>query len=76
MGIFSHAWWKRMIWREQNKLFLLATAVALYAFARAGFDPAAVPEWQHPWYYAYGVLVVIRFIIGGLKMGGYFKELS
>jgi protein-S-isoprenylcysteine O-methyltransferase Ste14 len=69
-------WWKRMIWREQNKLFLLATAVALYAFARAGFDPAAVPEWQHPWYYAYGVLVVIRFIIGGLKMGGYFKELS
>jgi protein-S-isoprenylcysteine O-methyltransferase Ste14 len=69
-------WWKRMIWREQNKLFLLATAIALYAFARAGFDPAAVPAWQVPWFEAYGVLVVIRFIIGGLKMGGYFKELS
>ena len=68
-------WWKRMIWREQNKLFLLATAVALYAFARAGFDPAAVPAWQVPWYYAYGALVVIRFAIGGLKMGGFFKEL-
>jgi protein-S-isoprenylcysteine O-methyltransferase Ste14 len=69
-------WWKRMIWREQNKLFLLASAVALYAFARAGFSPSAVPDWQIPLFEAYGVLVVIRFCIGGLKMGGFFKELS
>lgn len=69
-------WWRRMLWREQNKLFLLATAVALYAFARVGFDVAAVPAWQIPWFKAYGVLVVIRFIIGGMKMAGFFKDLS
>ncbi|WP_136163834.1 methyltransferase family protein [Sphingomonas flavalba] len=69
-------WWRRMIWREQNKLFLLATAIALYAFARVGFDPAAVPAHQIPWFKAYGALVVVRFIIGGMKMGGFFKDLS
>lgn len=69
-------WWKRMIWREQNKLFLLATAVFLTWFARIGFDTAAIPAGQWGWVYAYGALVVIRFFIGGLKMIGFFKELS
>lgn len=69
-------WWKRMIWREQNKLFLLATTVFLYWFARIGFDPAAIPAEQMHWVYAYGALVVLRFAIGGLKMIGFFKELS
>lgn len=69
-------WWKRMIWREQNKLFLLATAVALTWFARLGFDVAAIPATCWPWVYAYGALVVVRFAIGGLKMVGFFKELS
>ena len=69
-------WWKRMIWREQNKLFLLATAVFLYALARANFDLDAVYSASTPLITAYGVLVVVRFIIGGLKMGGFFKELS
>jgi protein-S-isoprenylcysteine O-methyltransferase Ste14 len=69
-------WWKRMIWREQNKLFLLATAVFLTWFARIGFDTAAIPADQWGWVYAYGALVVIRFFIGGLKMIGFFKELS
>ena len=66
-------WWKRMIWREQNKLFLLATGVFLTWWARSGFDVAAL---HGPWVTAYAVLVVIRFIIGGLKMIGFFKELS
>jgi protein-S-isoprenylcysteine O-methyltransferase Ste14 len=66
-------WWKRMIWREQNKLFLLASGVFLTWWARTGFDMAALAG---PWIAAYGVLVVIRFIIGGLKMIGFFKELS
>ena len=69
-------WWKRMIWREQNKLFLLATAIFLYWFARLGFDPAAIPAEQMSSVYAYGALVIIRFFIGGLKMVGWFKELS
>ena len=29
-----------------------------------------------PWVTAYAALVVVRFIIGGLKMIGFFKELS
>ena len=66
-------WWKRMIWREQNKLFLLATAVFLTWGARTGFDVAAL---DGPWVIAYGVLVAVRFLIGGLKMIGFFKELS
>lgn len=69
-------WWKRMIWREQNKLFLLATTVFLTWFARSGFDLAAIPAEQMGWVYAYGALVVVRFAIGGLKMIGFFKELS
>ena len=69
-------WWKRMIWREQNKLFLLATAVFATWFARLGFDVAAIPAACWPWVYAYGALVVVRFAIGGLKMVGFFKELS
>ena len=66
-------WWKRMIWREQNKLFLLATGVFLTWFARTGFDVAAL---NGNWVMAYAALVVLRFIIGGLKMIGFFKELS
>lgn len=69
-------WWKRMIWREQNKLFLLVTTVFLTWFARLGFDPAALTADEWRWVYAFGALVVIRFAIGGLKMIGFFKELS
>ncbi len=69
-------WWKRMIWREQNKLFLLATAVFLTWFARLGFDVDAISAAAWPWVSAYGALVVVRFAIGGLKMIGFFKELS
>jgi protein-S-isoprenylcysteine O-methyltransferase Ste14 len=66
-------WWKRMIWREQNKLFLLATGVFLTWWARTGFDTG---ELTGPWVMAYAALVVVRFTIGGLKMAGFFKELS
>jgi protein-S-isoprenylcysteine O-methyltransferase Ste14 len=69
-------WWKRMIWREQNKLFLLVTTVALTWFARLGFDTAAIPAQCWTLVYAFGVIVAVRFMIGGLKMVGFFKELS
>lgn len=69
-------WWKRMIWREQNKLFLLATAVFLTWLARHGFDDGLFDGPMAGWVYAYIALVLIRFAIGGLKMIGFFKELS
>lgn len=69
-------WWRRMLWREQNKLFLLATTIFLYYMARLNFDLAAVPADHMPWILAFAALVVIRFIIGGLKMGGFFRDLS
>lgn len=69
-------WWRRMLWREQNKLFLLATTIFLYYMARLDFDFGAVPADHMPWLYAYAALVVIRFIIGGLKMTGFFRDLS
>jgi hypothetical protein len=65
-----------MIWREQNKLFLLATTVFLTWFARLNFDFDALTPAQWNWVYAFAALVVVRFIIGGLKMIGFFKELS
>ncbi len=69
-------WWKRMIWREQNKLFLLATAVFVTWFARHGFSLSALSDGQMNWVYAFAGLFILRFFIGGLKMIGYFKELS
>lgn len=69
-------WWRRMLWREQHKLFLLATAVMLYHLAWVDFDPEAIPAHYFPWLYAYAALFMIRFIIGGLKMGGHFRDLS
>src|SRR3546814_9853847 len=69
-------WWKRMIWREQNKLFLLATAVFLTWFARLDFNFDALTSLQWKGVYAFAALVVVRFFIGGLKMVGFFKELS
>lgn len=69
-------WWKRMIWREQNKLFLLATTLFLTWTARHGFDLAALSAAEWTWVYAFGALVAVRFLIGGLKMIGFFKELS
>ncbi len=69
-------WWKRMIWREQNKLFLLATGVFLTWMARHNFDLASLTPSQMNWVYAYLGLFAVRFFIGGLKMIGFFKELS
>jgi len=69
-------WWRRMLWREQNKLFLLATAVVLYYLARRDFETGAIPADHLPWLYAYAALVLVRFAIGGLKMSGHFRDLS
>lgn len=70
-------WWRRMIWRENNKLFLLATALVLYYLARIDFRFGNIADSVWPWLYAYGVLLIIRIAIGGLKMfTGTFRDLS
>jgi protein-S-isoprenylcysteine O-methyltransferase Ste14 len=37
-------WWKRMIWRERQKVFLLGTAIVGCWFAWLGFDHGRVPH--------------------------------
>jgi len=69
-------WWRRMLWREQNKIFLLVTAVVLYYLAYRDFETGAIPADHLPWLYAYAALVLVRFAIGGLKMSGHFRDLS
>ena len=69
-------WWKRMIWREKQKLFLLGTAVFLTWFARLDFNATAIPAEQWVWAYAYGALVIAFAISEVMRIGGYFKELS
>lgn len=69
-------WWKRMIWREKQKLFLLGTAVFLTWLARLDFSFAAIPAEQCVWAYAYAVLVIAFAVSEVMRIGGYFKELS
>ena len=69
-------WWKRMIWREKQKLFLLGTAVFLTWFARLDFSFAAIPAEQMGWAYAYGALMMAFAVSEVLRISGYFKELS
>ncbi len=69
-------WWKRMIWREKQKLFLLGTAVFLTWFARLDFSFTAIPAEQWVWAYAYGALVMAFAVSEAMRIGGYFKELS
>src|SRR3546814_20814144 len=62
-------WWKRTIWREQNKLLLLATAVSLTWFARLDFNSAALTPAQWHSLYSFAALVVLRFFIRRSEQG-------
>lgn len=68
-------WCKRMIWREQHKLFQLAAGIFLAWFARRGFSPDAVEPSEMIWVYAFGAVIFLRLIIAGLSMSGYFKDM-
>jgi protein-S-isoprenylcysteine O-methyltransferase Ste14 len=69
-------WWRRAIRREYKKLFQLAMAIALYAFARLGFDPANLPA-DKTWWYVFGGIVVLRLVVGAARQfGGVFKGIS
>jgi len=68
-------WWKRMIWREQHKLFQLAAGIFLAWFARRGFDFTAIAPTEMIWVYAFGVVLALRVAIAGLSIAGYFKDM-
>ena len=59
-------WVRRCIRRENKKLFLLATALMLFDFARRGFDFARLPE-NPIWYYAWAGVALTALIIDGLR---------
>lgn len=68
-------WWKRMIWRERQKVFLLATAIAGTLFARAGFELAAVPRDQLWVLYAWLVLAGLFLLTEIGSWTGYYRDM-
>ncbi len=68
-------WWKRMVWREQHKLFQLAAGIFLAWFARRGFEITAVAPSEMIWVYVFGGVVALRLVITGLSIAGYFKDM-
>ena len=68
-------WWKRMIWRERQKLFLLGTALFLYWFGRLDFDAAAVPSAQLWIFWAWGALAVAFLITEIGVWTGYYRDM-
>ena len=69
-------WFRRMFWRENKKVFWLATAMILFDFARRGFDTANLPA-DMTWYYVYGGIVVVQLVVRVLRhFTPVFKGLS
>ena len=68
-------WWKRMIWRERQKVFLLGTAIAGTLFARAGFDLAAVPAGQMGVMLAWTVLAGLFLLTEIGSWTGYYRDM-
>lgn len=68
-------WWKRMIWRERQKLFLLGTALFLYWIARYGFNFAALPADMGHWVWAWGALAAAFLFTEVLGLFGYYKDM-
>ncbi|MCW3835129.1 methyltransferase family protein [Sphingomonas canadensis] len=68
-------WWKRMIWRERQKVFLLGTCVFLCWFARLGFDAAAVPAGQAWVFWAWGGLAAAFLLTEIGSWTGYYRDM-
>lgn len=68
-------WWKRMIWRERQKVFLLGTAIAGTLLARAGFDLDAVPPSQLWVLYAWLVLAGLFLLTEIGSWTGYYRDM-
>lgn len=68
-------WWKRMIWRERQKVFLLGTSIAGTLFAIWGFDLANVPGGQMWIFQAWAVLAGLFLITEIGSWTGYYKDM-
>lgn len=68
-------WWKRMIWRERQKIFLLGTAVFANWMARYNFNIAALPADQLHWVAAWGALAAGFALTGTMGLFGYYKDM-
>jgi hypothetical protein len=68
-------WWKRMIWRERQKVFLLGTAVFLNWLARHEFKMSALPADMIGWIYAWVTLAAAFAMTEVLGLFGYYKDM-
>ncbi len=68
-------WWKRMIWRERQKVFLLGTAVFLNWLARHDFDMAALPANMTGWIYAWVALAAAFALTEIMGLFGYYRDM-
>jgi protein-S-isoprenylcysteine O-methyltransferase Ste14 len=68
-------WWKRMIWRERQKVFLLGTSIAGTLFAYWGFDLAAVPANQMWVLHGWAVLAGLFLLTEIGSWTGYYKDM-
>lgn len=68
-------WWKRMIWRERQKVFLLGTALFLNWLARHDFDMAALPAGWFGWVYAWIALAAAFALTEIMGLLGYYKDM-
>ena len=68
-------WWKRMIWRERQKVFLLGTAVFFNWFARMDFQLSAIPADMWGWVYAYAALAAAFALTEVMGLFGYYKDM-
>lgn len=68
-------WWKRMIWRERQKVFLLGTAIAGTLLAYFGFDLDAVPADRMWVLYGWLVLTGLFLLTEIGSWSGYYKDM-
>ncbi|MEQ1687183.1 MAG: isoprenylcysteine carboxylmethyltransferase family protein [Sphingopyxis sp.] len=68
-------WWKRMIWRERQKVFLLGTALFLNWIARMDFTIDAIPAGMWHWVTAYGALAGAFVLTEVMGLLGYYKDM-
>lgn len=68
-------WWKRMIWRERQKVFLLATSLAGTLFAYYGFQLEAVPASRMWVFYGWAVIAVLFLLTEIGSWVGYYKDM-
>jgi len=68
-------WWKRMIWRERQKVFLLATSLAGTVFAYYGFNLDGMPASKLWVLYGWAVIAALFLLSEIASWVGYYKDM-